>query len=238
VLLAAHGERRAGAGNEGVAQLAARLRTLDVAPAIGFGFLKGAPSIGETVRRLGVRDLFVYPLFLADGYFTRTLLPHHLREAGAFARGRTVRLLPPLGLDPALVDLVLLRARAAARARRWPEARTELVLLAHGSSNNPASRRAAERIAESIAATNVFAGVRSAFLEEAPFLADAIALTHGPALVVGLFAGEGLHGGDDAPQYVAELERPDVCFAGNVGALEALPEVIAATIRRAREPAG
>lgn len=232
LLLAAHGERRTGSDNQGVAQLAARLQALGLAPAVGFGFVKGAPSISEAVRRLAGRDLLVYPLFLSDGYFTRTLLPRQLSEAGAFARGRTVRLLPPLGLDPALVDLVLDRARAVARARDWPEARTELVLLAHGSSNNPASRRAAERIAKSIAKRNAFARVRPAFLEEAPFLEDAIVGSRGPVLVVGLFAGEGLHGGDDVPQRVAELGRPDLAFAGNVGAFEALPDVIAAAIRR------
>jgi sirohydrochlorin ferrochelatase len=132
-----------------------------------------------------------------------------------------------------LVDLVLDRARAVASTRRWPRARTELVLLAHGSSSNPASRRAAERIAKSVARRNAFARVRPAFLEEAPFLGDAIAGWRGPALVIGLFAGEGLHGGDDVPQRVAELDRPDVAFVGNVGAFEILPDVIAAAIRRA-----
>lgn len=235
LLVAAHGERRTGSGNEGVAQLAARLRMLGLAAAVGFGFVKGTPSISEAVRGLAGRDLLVYPLFLADGYFTRTLLPRQLSEAGAFAEGRTVRMLPPLGLDPALVDLVLDRACAVAGAREWTQSGTELVLLAHGSSNNPASRRAAERIAESVAGRNAFARVRPAFLEEAPFLGDAIAGCRGPALVIGLFAGEGLHGGDDVPQRVAELNRPDLAFAGNVGAFETLPNMIAAAIRRACE---
>jgi len=111
------------------------------------------------------------------------------------------------------------------------------VLLAHGSSNNPASRLGAERIAESIARSGVFAGVRTAFLEEAPFLADAIAVSRGPTLVIGMFACEGLHGADDARQRVTELAHSDIAFAGNVGTFDALPEVIAAAIRRARSPA-
>jgi sirohydrochlorin ferrochelatase len=232
LLLAAHGERRAGAGNEGVAQLAARLAEHGVAAEVGFGFLKGTPSIGDAVRRLATRDLLVYPLFLSDGYFTRTLLPRRLEQAGAFDRDRATHLLPPFGLDPALVDLILDRARAVARAQGWSPTRTNLVLLAHGSSNNPASRRAAERMAGKIATMRVFAGVRSAFLEEPPFLKEAVAIPHAPAVVVGLFAGEGLHGGGDAPQLVAELARLDIVFSGNVGGFESLPEVIAAAIRR------
>jgi sirohydrochlorin cobaltochelatase len=168
LLLAAHGERRAGTGNAGVAGLAARLAAADVATEIGFGFLKGEPSIGDAVRRLAARDLLVYPLFLSDGYFTRTLLPRRLEQAGALAGDRAVHILPPLGLDPALIGLILDRAQAVARAHGWVPACANLVLLAHGSSNNPASRRAAERVVAKIAALGVFARVRPAFLEEPP----------------------------------------------------------------------
>jgi sirohydrochlorin ferrochelatase len=232
LLIAAHGERRSGAGNEGVAELAARLAACRIALKIGFGFLKGSPSIADAVRRLAARDLLVYPLFLSDGYFTRTLLPRQLKQAGAFDRGRAARLLPPLGLDPALPDLILNRACFIVRAQGWPPAHTRLVLLAHGSSNNSASRRAAERIAAGIAMMRIFGRVRPAFLEEPPFLQDAVATPGSPAVVVGLFAGEGLHGGGDAPKLVDELARSEVVFAGNVGGFETLPEVIAAAIRR------
>ncbi|MGZ9104949.1 MAG: CbiX/SirB N-terminal domain-containing protein [Rhodoplanes sp.] len=233
MLLAAHGERRPGAGNEGVAQLAARLADLGMAAEVGFGFLKGEPSIGDAVRRLAARDLLVYPLFLSDGYFTQTLLPRRLEQAGALAGDRAVHILPPLGLDPALIGLILDRAQAVARAHGWVPARANLVLLAHGSSNNPASRRAAERVAGKIAALGVFARVRPAFLEEPPYLDQTVA--HAPAVVVGLFAGEGLHGGGDAPQLVAELARSELAFAGNVGGFETLPEVIATAIRRGEQ---
>jgi len=232
LLLAAHGERRVGAGNEGAAELAARLTECGIATEIAYGFLKGAPSIGDAVRRLARRDLLVYPLFLSDGYFTKTLLPRQLDQAGAFDRGRATHLLPPLGVDPALVDLILERARSVVRIQAWALARTELVLLAHGSHNNSASRRAAERIARTIASTRIFARVHQAFLEEAPFFQDAVARSRGPAIVLGLFVGEGLHGGDDAPQLVAQLARHDAVFAGNVGGFNGLPEVIAAAIRR------
>ena len=195
MLLAAHGERRPGAGNEGVAQLAARLADLGMAAEVGFGFLKGEPSIGDAVRRLAARDLLVYPLFLWMGIHADAA-PRRLEQAGALAGDRAVHILPPLGLDPALIGLILDRAQAVARGRGWFPARASLVLLAHGSSNNPASRRAAERVAGKIAALGVFARVRPAFLEEPPYLDQTVA--HAPAVVVGLFAGEGLHGGGDA----------------------------------------
>jgi len=232
LLLAAHGERRAGAENEGALQLAAALAERAAATAVAVGFLKGSPSIAEAVQRLSDYDLLVYPLFLADGYFTRKLLPRQLEEAGAFGRGWATCLLPPLGLDPALADLTLAEASAVARSQGWATFRTNLVLLAHGSSTNPASRLATEQMAETLAARAVFARVRVAFLEEQPSLRDAVAQLNEPAVVVGLFAGEGMHGGEDAPQLVTEIGRSDVVSAGNIGTFAALPDIIADSIRR------
>jgi hypothetical protein len=182
LLLAAHGERRAGADNEGVAELAARLAAQRVAAAVALGFLKGAPSIGDAVLRLAGRDLVVYPLFLSD--------PRRLEQAGTFDRGRAAHVLPPLGLDPALRNLIVDRARAYARMRGWSPALTDLVLLAHGSGDNAASRLATERIARQIAAMRVFAQARPAFLEEPPLLHQAIATPHRPASSSGFSPGK------------------------------------------------
>src|ERR1700704_3098991 len=71
LLLAAHGERRANADNAGVARLAGNLAAAGVAKEVGFGFIKGSPSVDEAIRALSSRHVVVYPLFLADGYFTR-----------------------------------------------------------------------------------------------------------------------------------------------------------------------
>jgi sirohydrochlorin ferrochelatase len=232
LLLAAHGERRAGTDNEGALDLAAALAKRAAANAVAVGFLKGTPSIADAVQQLSGYDLLVYPLFLADGYFTRKLLPRQLEEAGAYGRGRAICLLPPLGIDPALAELALAEANTVAASQGWPAHRTNLVLLAHGSSNNPASRLATEQMAGTLAARNIFARVRVAFLEELPSLSDAVASLSEPVVVVGLFAGEGMHGGDDAPRLIAQIGRSDVVPAGNIGGFAGLPDVIADTIRR------
>lgn len=232
VLLAAHGERGEGADNQGVIQLAERLAERIEGAAVEIGFLKGSPSISDAVQRLADYDMLVYPLFLSDGYFTRALLPRHLEEAGAFARGRATGVLVPLGLDPALADLILDRASSVVRAQGWPIEHTDLVLLAHGSGSNPASRVVTERIAGELALRRSFARVRPAFLEETPGLEVAVATSRVHAVVVGLFAGEGLHGGKDTSQLIAELACPTVAFAGNVGGFAALPDLIAAALRR------
>jgi sirohydrochlorin ferrochelatase len=234
LLLVAHGERRDGAGNEGVARLALDLARRGVAAEVGVGFIKGTPSVAETLSGFAMDDVVVYPLFLADGYFTRRRLPQLIaggHEASA-VRPR-VRVLPPLGIDPVLVDLVAEKARQTAAAAHMSAEVVTLVLLAHGTPRDPASRQAAELMARRLAARGLFCGVCSAFLEEPPSLAQVLDGIPGPVVVVGLFAGEGLHGGDDAPQLVRQAGRAEVVFAGNVGAFAGIADVIAAAVRRA-----
>jgi sirohydrochlorin cobaltochelatase len=226
LLLAAHGERRPGAGNEGLLRLAAKLRARRIVSQAGCGFIKGAPSIGEAVQALTADEIVVYPLFLSDGYFTRVRLPELLEEATAGTRPRP-HILPPLGLDPGFPALIAGRAVAAARTQDFVPARTNLVVLAHGSTTDQASRMATLRLTEELAKQRHFRCVRMALLEEEPSLREATADLPGPIIVMGLFAGDGRHGAADAPRLVAELGRDDVLFAGTIGNLDGIEELIA-----------
>ena len=117
LLLVAHGERSSGAANAGVVQLAATLRGRAVAPEVAIGFIKGEPTITESVHALRADEIVVYPLFLSDGYFTRARLPEMLNEAMRADRPRAIRMLPPLGLDPALVPLLMDKLVGTAQGR-------------------------------------------------------------------------------------------------------------------------
>ena len=247
LLIAAHGERRAGAGNAGVAEIAADLIRRNLAEEIGIGFIKGIPRIDETLRAFASATVLVYPLFLSDGYFNRVRLPQLIAKGAGWRR---VRVLPPLGLDPALAALVAGRAVVALAAAGHAATGSTLVLFAHGSPSDPASRAATEAMAARLAGERRFANerefanerqfadVRCAFLDEPPGLADTIAGVRGPLAVVGLFAGEGLHGGADLPRLLSGLARPDLVFAGNVGGFDGIADIVAGAVaREAAEPA-
>jgi sirohydrochlorin cobaltochelatase len=235
LLLAAHGERKDGAINIGVARLAAVLRSRAIAHEVGIGFIKGAPSIAETARALRADEIVVYPLFLSDGYFTRMRLPEMLNAASLADRRRTIHMLPPLGLDPALVLVLIDRLMETAQARGLAAARTGVILLAHGSSKDPASRIAAARIAAEVGRRTSFRAVRTALLEEPPSLREAASDLSGPIIIFGLFAGEGMHGGGDAPQLVEDLGRSDTVFAGTIAQLDGIADVVATAVARAIE---
>jgi sirohydrochlorin cobaltochelatase len=229
LLLAAHGERRDGAENESITQIAATLTARGIAAEISFGFLRATPTIAEAINAMTSSEIVVYPMFMSDGFFTRVRLPQALE----MAKGKpSIRILPPLGFDPALGDLIRRKAQEAATERGFATESENLVLVAHGSSNDPASRIAAQTVAKHIETGRCFVTVRVALLEEPPSLADVLAEISGPTIVVGLFIGDGLHGGHDMPALLRESHRDDLVFAGNVGAYPEIADLVAAAFRR------
>lgn len=234
LLLAAHGERRTGASNEGVWRLADALSARGLVSEIGVGFIKGTPLIGEALNALAATEVIVYPLFASDGYFTRDRLVQLLDTAEAGDDYRRVRILPPLGFDPGLPALIAAQAAACARLRGRPADETALLLIAHGSRRNSSSRAATGRIADAVRRCGRFRAVDTAFLEERPFVREALRDMPGPVVAVGLFSGDGLHGAEDAPRMIAALGRGDVVFAGNVGGFPGLADLVAAAVTTAR----
>ncbi len=205
---------------------------------VGHAVFNGGPDPLAVARALGpVRRLQVLPMFMADGYMTRELLPARL----AAALPKTpLHFCPPLGLAPELADLA---ARAATENLPEPVAkdapvgvRPLVVLAAHGSRRSPASRHATERLAGLMAANRmaVSSGVqlRTAYLEEAPYVADVLAGLDRPATVISLFAGGGAHAALDMPQALADAAQP-VTYAGALGEDPRIVQVIEAALARA-----
>jgi sirohydrochlorin ferrochelatase len=231
VLVAAHGERTPGAQNENARRVAQALSDRGLVAEVGVGFISGTPSIAEALAALTSPRIIVYPLFASSGYFSRDRLVQLLDEGNR--QSRELELLTPLGLDPGMPDLVIARASSIARDHGFaPEAST-IILLAHGSRRNSASREATDWVAHQIEGRGAFRAVRIALLEEHPLLHEAANGAAGPAIVVGLFSGAGLHGARDAPKLIAELARSDVAYAGVVGSMAGIEELVLRSVARA-----
>lgn len=224
LLLAAHGERRPDAGNKGAFQLARALAARGLVAEVAVGFISGTPGIRDALETLTSSRILVYPLFAASGYFTRDRLVRLLDEAKG--DGRRIDVLPPLGLDPCLPDLLCDQAVRCARDHGFAPEDCTFVLLAHGSKRNPASRQATEQVAREIEKRAACRKVMVAFLEERPALEEAAASIRGPAIVLGLFSGEGLHGAKDAPKLVARLRRREIVFAGIMGSGPGIEDLV------------
>lgn len=206
VLIVGHGERGGtNADNAGLRKLGDGVGSaLDrIGAVVEVAVLNGAPLLGDAVASLAAahcREILVYPFFMSDGYFTRTRLPQSLR---AHQPSVPWLVLPPLGLDAGLPASIARKAHCVAQHENLPCDDVRLLIVGHGSSQSRASADAADAIAAAIRGTRMFARVDTAFLEEAPFLADELAAIRGHTLVVGLFTGDGLHAREDVPAALA-----------------------------------
>lgn len=212
LLIVAHGER-GGAGEDRLTHdLVERIAAGGRYDGVAAGFIRSKPSVAEARDGLPDGPLSVYPLFMSAGYYVTTAIPRDLGMAadGRDARGRPVTILRPLGLHPGLPGLVAELASARASCAGIDPGAATLLLVAHGSSKDGKSRDAALAVARAIETGGRFARVDTAFLEEAPFLDGALSAVPGPAVMVGLFVGEGMHGGEDLP--LALQMRPRRCL--------------------------
>ena len=235
VILAAHGDRGGAEGARANASLLAHAKSLAASAQfrlVTAGVLKGEPALETALteaHQSGAARIAVYPFFMADGYFVKSVLPARI-EAGAMSP--RCRILAPLGIDEQLPALVRAEALAASARAGFDPALSRLLVVGHGSALGPASANATHKAAVSISRLGGFASVATAFLEEPPFLDAALAGTRPPTIVAGFFSGDGLHAGEDVPAAIAEAGANAV-YAGSIGAVAAIPSLMLDAIGRA-----
>lgn len=218
LLIIAHGER-GGAGEDRLAHhLAEAARATGRFATVAAGFIRSEPPLERAAQQIAETAYTIYPLFMSDGYYVKRAIPERLGiENGHDNAGRAVTFARPLGLDAALPGLVAdMAAAAAAKAGHDPED-THLLIVAHGSSKSGESADAARAVAARVAGLAPFAAVDTCFLEEEPYLDAALAGVPGPAVLLGLFAGEGMHAAEDLPLALEKSGRTDVALAPSLG---------------------
>lgn len=199
------------------------------------GLLPGATIRGATLAKEGALAAgldglaapLVYPFFMAEGYFTRRVLPARLAEAGA----QGARQLPPFGTDPDLPALMQRAAQEGARAAGIAPGIATLVLAVHGSQVSSTSKDTGLAMAEYLRRSAGFAAVTVGLIEEPPFLSD-VARLPGPALCLPFFALRAGHVAGDIPEALAEAGFPGPLLPA-IGEHAEVPALIAAALRRA-----
>lgn len=234
LLLVGHGDQVGEDRNAALRATAAAIGRAFGGRPVRHAVLNGEPTVDDAVAELvleaahGRRPelLTVYPMFMSDGYFTRVKLPKALAEAGH----PEARILPPIGLDPLLIDVMDQRLVETATGAGLARSTARVLLAAHGSrSGEPASRRAAEAATAALAARGWM--IDTAFIEEAPRFADTVA-ENTPDLVIGFFAGFGTHAVNDVAGLAHETEGVRAVIA-SIG----IDPLIADLVRRRLEEA-
>jgi sirohydrochlorin cobaltochelatase len=234
LILVAHGSNRCPGPGQQLERHAHALARRGLFAEVCTATLQGGRSPGEALRSVESERVYVMPMFMCNGQYTRDRVPEAFGLLGAADRpnGRMVHLCPPIGLDPGLAVLASRRATERLDDIGISAAGATLLLIGHGSPTSSASRQATESQALRIRGTGAFSRVETAYLEEPPAFVDVLSALSGSVVVVALLAAQGPHAREDIGRLIAEDGRRDVAYIGAIGGDEAIPEVILESLWR------
>src|SRR5437867_10094115 len=186
---------------------AAEIRRRKAFAGVECAFWKEEPSLRDAIFVFdpeSIREVYVVPNFISEGYFTQTVVPRELELNGRITKrsnGQIWKYCEPVGNHPMMTELLLRRASEIAPG--VDPAETTLLIVAHGTDLNENSAMAAKREAERIRALGKFAEVLNVYMEEPPLVSEWRALTKTPnVVVVPFFISDGLHSYEDIPRLI------------------------------------
>jgi sirohydrochlorin cobaltochelatase len=184
---------------------AAEIRRRKIFADVACAFWKEEPSLRDALFLFdpeAIREVYVVPNFISEGYFTQTVVPRELELNGRITKrsnGQIWRYSDPVGNHPLMTELLLKRAGDVAPDAAPAE--TSLLIVAHGTDLNENSAVAAKREAEKIRALGKYAAVLNVYMEEPPLVSEWRKLTKTPnVVVVPFFISDGLHSYEDIPR--------------------------------------
>lgn len=234
IVLAAHGDRGGDGGNAHLSGHAETLTEQGRFAGVFYGALNAEPAIESALGEAdacAAEQIVVVPLFMSAGYFVKTVLAD--RIAAASLKTPT-GIMQPLGLDRRIALVMLEHALRTTKAAGVTASEAQLVVVGHGSKQGPESADATKRAARLISGHSPYAGVETAFIEEAPFLADVLKQYDGTSVVAGFLSGDGLHAGEDIPEII-KTSGARALYTGPIGLHPRVPELISSAIDRALE---
>lgn len=158
-------------------------------------FLKEDPLIDDCLDGLEHREVMIVPDFLAEGYFTRKVIPAKLASQAAW---KHCHMTPPVGSHPMMSELI--QESAQALLDEWLMDETSLLVIGHGSGKNPCSKQTLLHHLGELRASASWGQVADLWLEEAPIVKDWQQVAkHRQVVVVPYLLNDGQHGGWDIP---------------------------------------
>ncbi|MDX1744993.1 MAG: CbiX/SirB N-terminal domain-containing protein [Halobacteriales archaeon] len=247
LVLVGHGSHLNPDSSTPVYEHADRIRSVGAFREVREAFWKEEPSPREVLRTLVSETVYVVPVFMSGGYFTREVLPRELRleENESLDVEKTVHYTDPVGSHEAMTTVIHTRA-ATAVGEATALSEVGLAVIGHGTERNPDSAVSTRNHVERIRRSGRFAAVEPFFMDEDPAvetLYDVISME--AIAVVPLFVADGYHTREDIPALLgiddAKPHNPDGSWAVDgrrvwyTGAVGTDPLVAAVTLERAND---
>jgi sirohydrochlorin cobaltochelatase len=224
LLLVAHGSGQYHDAASPALAHAEALRQTGAFAEVEVATLAASPTVAEALARISAPHVLCVPFFMEAGYFTRVAIPR------AVGDDRRVRFCQPVGTHAAMSSIITRMAEQGCAALSLRPDQAAVLVVGHGSASAPGRDLA---LYDHVRRLGGFARAEAACLEETPLIADALAALRGwPVIIVGFFAGQGMHVRDDVPHAVAHesaargADGPPVRFQGSVGDDPAMASII------------
>lgn len=189
------------------------LRRMSVADEVTAAFWKEMPSYATVFDGIASEDITILPLFTAQGYFTRTVLPTEMGlgepisppapQMERFAKAepvrkssqrppivmeingkqRIVRYARTLGEHPAIAQIVRDRVDMAIAAAGVTPDQVAIAVIGHSTRRNPESRKATEAQAMLLRGAMPVREVVAVYLDDTPNIPDVYGMTTAPFII-------------------------------------------------------
>lgn len=180
-----------------------RLRRMGVADEVTACFWKEQPAFSHVLESVAADEVVVVPVFTAQGYFTRDVLPAEMGLEGALTRRgkRRIHLTPTVGEHHLLDAIVDSRLCDTIAKFGLQPGRTAAAIIGHGTPRNRNSRAAARAQAERLRALGWLKEVAAVYLDDEPAIPTVYRDTRSPNIIaLPYFLAEGSHVTRDVPR--------------------------------------
>ena len=239
LVLVGHGSHLNGNSSAPVFAHAAELRRRGQFEQVHTAFWKEEPSLSRVLDGVTDSNVVVVPVFISNGYFTKTVIPREMRLDGPLTQrdGQRIRYTAPVGADVTLAEVIIERALEAGATRD-----DAIAVLGHGTRRESESEKNIYAMAECVRVSGRFAEADAVFLDQEPGMLDMLTIFAArTVVVVPLFIADGWHVGQTIPADLA-LEGEEtriggrtVRYAQPVGTHPSVANVIARLAADGRE---
>lgn len=197
LVLAGHGSHLNGNSSAPIFAHAAELRRRGTFEQVHTAFWKEEPQLARVLDGVSASEVVVVPVFISNGYFTKTVIPREMRLDGELTQrdGQTIRYTGPVGADLSLADVVIERALEAGATRE-----DAIAVLGHGTRRESESEKNIYAMADCVRSTGRFAEAGAVFLDQEPGMLEMLEIFRArTVVVVPLFIADGWHVGQTIP---------------------------------------
>lgn len=231
LVLVGHGSHLNANSSAPIRALATEMRSRGAFAEVRTGYWKEEPALSRCLDGCIDSEVVVVPVFISNGYFTKTVIPREMRLEGpeTVRSGQRIRYTAPVGADPSLAEVIIQRAHEVGATPA-----DAVAVLGHGTRRDSESERNILAMAARVAESGQFAEAGAVFLDQEPDMRHLLELFSAhTVVVVPFFIAEGWHVGQTIPDDLAlegaETRRDGrvVRYAQPIGMHPAVADIVA-----------